>query len=1404
MPYLSKSLKHFFICSALIFLGLGQAQAATNLADGPLTSTIHVPDNVALALSVEFPTAVGSAYTDNYSPSNTYLGYFDDKKCYQYDPAIALYNTGVDDNGVPLAAGTTDPHWVTASQAGLYSNYGNGPMNVVQDNLYIGSTVSYTTSKPIGQKIASAATNYYYATKFYLPSNIDRNTVVITFTLGHDDGLSFVRINGVATGFTSANLSAGDKITITLGSGNAPSTSSGPNIIEIGIHNDTGESGINIDNMKVTVGGQVARNTEGSYFVPVTVATNHTCSGLWSGNFLNWALTQTIDPFRSVLTGGYRSVDTVSKSILEKAWASGQGGTVVDKAINGNTLVQGATPYNWSNIYIRINGLGNSMAFGNQNNFGGGGNIYGTGSNTSFVALSTVDTLPNVVPSSDINTGQYLYGMDVRVKVCDATTSLGIAGLETNCVAYGNNYKPEGLIQKNALSFNFAAFGYLNDSDVRRDGGVMRARMGPVGPIKAVPGSGTSTNSTRSEWDANTGVFNTNPHTLDNAGVTNSGVINYLNKFGSSGSYKTYDPVSELYYTTLRYFRNYNNTKGNVAEYTNNYTAAMSENFPVITNWDDPIQYSCQKNYVIGIGDTNTWADANLPGSSIRSGNEPSLPAAVASDYGSVTNTSVNYTDVTTSTNRVGALEGLGNLGTLPWCCNGSTFFMAGLAYDVHTRDFRPDLTNEQTITTYWLDVLESGDRFDYSKAGMRNQFWLAAKYGGFTRDSSYVPYGTTLQTIPTSKWDTNNDGDPDNYYRANNPALMIDGLTKAFTNIANNNTTTSSAFGFSSPTIGDTVFNYTSKYFDINWTGDIEARYNGDLTTRLWSAADRLTGQNWSGRVIATSTCKTDSAVDGTQICVGQPFRYNALISAVPDTLSSTLGVTAADQQILLDYLRGDRSYEGSLYRTRTKLLGDIVNSKLVVLGPPSAGYSDSANPGYSSFVANNAGRTTMIYVGANDGMLHAFVGGASGGNELFAYVPNALFAGPNATPNTDGLAALSNKAFVHHYYVDATPQIRDVNFSKTGGADWHTMLVGGLGKGGKAYYALDVSTPASYTNEGTLANKVLWEFKHKHLGYSYGKPLMVKTKRDGWVVVLTSGYNNDDGNGYIFIVNPKDGKLISSSLITSTGGTSEVGLTTPTAYVNDARDFTADAIYVADLQGNVWRLDVTAASGSYPTPTRIASFGKAITTPPVVEIDASTSKRYVIVGTGRYLASSDLNSRPTNSIYVFLDGTDSAFFNSATRPALSNGSYVTRSDLIDNTNTLSTGYTAVSGKVGFYVDVDSYIINLDIQSAAGFILVSANFPDNNICDPQNSSRTYAFSFTSGKSVLTDSSSSTAIIPYYQYNSLTNSSAIVISNGQLNILVGYNNGTSKQFGTSLSSSQGYIQLNWREVPTSQ
>ena len=198
------------------------------------------------------------------------------------------------------------------------------------------------------------------------------------------------------------------------------------------------------------------------------------------------------------------------------------------------------------------------------------------------------------------------------------------------------------------------------------------------------------------------------------------------------------------------------------------------------------------------------------------------------------------------------------------------------------------------------------------------------------------------------------------------------------------------------------------------------------------------------------------------------------------------------------------------------------------------------------------------------------------------------------------------SKTSFTHKYTVDGTPVSGDVDFKQTNGAigtgtDWRTMLVSGLGKGGRGYYALDVTNPVAAT-EAAVASKVLWEFPNSvtntaarnsailNSGYSFGKPIIVKTKAEGWVVLVTSGYNNGtntgdsggDGLGHLFVINPRTGDLIKDLTTPSCSATpvsSPCGLAQIAAYVdNYSLDNTTDFVYGGDLMGNVWRFDLSA----------------------------------------------------------------------------------------------------------------------------------------------------------------------------------------------------------------------------------
>ncbi|WP_140629047.1 pilus assembly protein [Methylibium rhizosphaerae] len=1195
-----------------------------------------------------------------------------------------------------------------------------------------------------------------------------------------------------------------------------------------------------------------------SYFKPHSEARKHACSSswstpLWSGNYLNWASMQTLDAFRWVLTGGYRSTDTKDSTILTKTYAAMDVPSVIpDKTATHD--IAGATPFTWNSATTRIRNLGTRMY------------ITGTGTMGSVVPYTSQTSH---VQAKDDRFAQdsTTYELYINVKVCDAAV-----GVESNCVQYGTNYKPEGLMQQYADKLRYSAFGYYNHSGTQtqqRDGGVMRARMKFIGPTKAVPGSAGVPNG-GAEWSSSTGVMLTNPDADDakatvgsaaedgwTVAIANSGVMNYLNKFGyEAKSYKEKDPVSEMYNAALRYFKNL----GNVRAYTdlkgagNSATAAQwLDGFPAIRKWDDPILYSCQKNFILGIGDVNTHRDANLQGSVLLSGLEPKpMPAEIEAD------TSVN---VKTATDMVGRLEGL-STGTLSsiygdvssttcpneWFqCN--SYYVAGLAYDAHTTDIRKDVSGTQTVNTYWMDVLEN------QVYKHKNQYWLATKYGGFTVPKGFQPYAksndektltdelwhTSSDTIPigtnslkyATDGTTGTDKRPDNYFPANRPERMREGLSRAFAKMSSELAqATSTAFVTASPNEENSGTSFAAGYDPQSWTGDVtgfSVTFGDDGTPNLrkqWSAAAKLDETKPAQRKIVTCCTKKGEALPFTAEGMGSAGLLERTLYA---SFSQVPGVASEQQSAanFLNYLRGDRSreasQEGGVYRSRTHLLGDIVNSKVLAVSSPSARYFDITNPGYSKFKRDNASRKTVVYVGANDGMLHAFDGtdsAAAGGDELFAYVPSFTY-GTAKTAGTSGLASLGNPDYTHHYFVDASPQVYDIDLDRTGGSkasgDWRSVLISGLGKGGKGYFAIDVTKPAEWTTERAVAEKVLWEFTDERLGYSWGDAQVFKTRKYGWVVAIASGYNNSDGKGYVFFINPRTGKLL-EAVATPEGSSGEpINMDHLTAFIPDETDYTADALYVGDLQGNVWRYDLTSTTGSaYDAPIKLAKLTdpsgapQPVTTAVRIAIEPNSKKRYVFVGTGRLLADSDINNSQVQSLYAIIDGTKTAFHTNATLPKEADFP-ITRSEAgeLEPNTQLDQGIgSAPKASMGWYHDFGRAATSSVTERVTvhpvylnGIVAVAVNLPSGDACDPAGTSRAIAVNMATGKSVLQNADGSIAASTSAVKGTATD---IVFKNvgGKVRLIAGGSKGDVSGLKGNFSGASGLRRLSWREVLT--
>lgn len=367
----------------------------------------------------------------------------------------------------------------------------------------------------------------------------------------------------------------------------------------------------------------------------------------------------------------------------------------------------------------------------------------------------------------------------------------------------------------------------------------------------------------------------------------------------------------------------------------------------------------------------------------------------------------------------------------------------------------------------------------------------------------------------------------------------------------------------------------------------------------------------------------------------------------AVGDCLTSaqqtntTLATGGAAGEALVNFLRGDRSYEGSYFRERVHVLGDIVASEGRYVKVPLFSYLDD---NYGAFKTLMGGRAGTVYVASNDGMLHAF--DAENGQERWAYLPGTIL------PNLYKLAD-KNYSTKHQFFVDASPETGDIcpNAPATTCAanEWKTIIVGGLNRGGMGYFALDVTNPDSPA--------LLWEIDtattgFANLGYSYSNPRITKLRDGTWVVIFASGYNNADGMGYLYIVNANTGALIRTISTGVGSAATPSGLARIAAHSNTARtNNTTRAVYGGDLFGNLWRFDINGdiGAGGYEAHLLVTLLDDLNAPQPITEkpiVSTIDGKTAVFVGTGRFLGTSDVANTQLQSFYAVKDGYDTATY--------------------------------------------------------------------------------------------------------------------------------------------------------------
>jgi type IV pilus assembly protein PilY1 len=687
------------------------------------------------------------------------------------------------------------------------------------------------------------------------------------------------------------------------------------------------------------------------------------------------------------------------------------------------------------------------------------------------------------------------------------------------------------------------------------------------------------------------------------------------------------------------------------------------------------------------------------------------------------------------------------------------------------------------------------------------------------------VPSANDITTVD-DLWHAAVNGDG-TYFSAKKPTELVERLKSAIASIqvTLGNGATAAATSLN-PIPGSQNFFYITSYNSGDWTGNLEKRSLDLVQKKINPTADACVED-----VVAANNCTAPGAIQpdgagyscvtpgiidpadcagtlvGTECkvpvatsCTGvlksqvtrnilfnnggilQPFDYSSLTAAQqatfdPPFLQANLtqgpAYTPAQQanltgDKLVNYLKGDTTFdegatlpEDRLFRKRKALLGDLVNSEPLFIGEPSFDYGDS---GYLDFRAAQAGRNQVVYVGANDGMLHAF--DADTLVELWAYVPSMVI------PNMWKLAD-ANYAAKHSFYVNGDFQVADIcvaaNCNTASASAWKTILVGSLGSGGRGYFALDITDPAS--------PNLLWEFDASaangdvNLGYSFGRPIITKRPSDNrWVVLLSSGYNNipdsdpfyslpstkfkpnnpvqftgGDGVGRLFIIDAKNGTKL-NEISTAEGssfapsGLGQITTLTPNARQNN----TSTYVYGGDLNGNVWRFDISTNTAFKFTQLIGPDGPQPITTKMNIgRVGNTGDKRIILIGTGKYLEVSDLSNTDKQTLYGITDTDIPSGTLSNPRSSSSLIEQVLTTDAADpDVRTISTFDVDLSGVTtirGWYIDLPDSGERQDVnaQLVGTNLLVPTTVTESTACQPDGYSWQYQLNYLTGSYVV-------------------------------------------------------------------
>jgi len=323
---------------------------------------------------------------------------------------------------------------------------------------------------------------------------------------------------------------------------------------------------------------------------------------------------------------------------------------------------------------------------------------------------------------------------------------------------------------------------------------------------------------------------------------------------------------------------------------------------------------------------------------------------------------------------------------------------------------------------------------------------------------------------------------------------------------------------------------------------------------------------------------------------------------------------------------------------KVRSVLLGDIINSPLVLASPADKTASDlSGDSSYTNYLTTKAANmNTSLVVNANDGFVNVI--NSANGTRRYAYMPSSVLPSLRLIADTNYVNGVS-----HKFLVDGQVGV----FDAQAGTAWKTLAIGGTGAGGKTFYGLQLFDASA----GNVI-RALWEISapvtantsntFNDLGYAYARPEVARLANGRWATFIANGYGSNSGVAALYVLDAMDGSLIRKIVIDSTEISN--GLSSVELRVNSSN--VVQAAYGGDLKGRMWKFDLSATA---PESWGVAFAGKPLFTAPGGATQPITAQplladnpqggKQVFFGTGKFNETADKTNKDLQAFYSIWD---------------------------------------------------------------------------------------------------------------------------------------------------------------------